>query len=215
MDEIGDVPLEMQPKLLRVLQEREFERLGSNRTINADIRLIAATNRDLAEMVDSGTFRSDLFYRLNVFPVQVPPLRERRDDIPLLVRYFVRKFAARLRRDITSIPAATMSMLQEWHWPGNIRELENILQRLVVMTDTEEIDAADLPSLMRFAVPLDGGLQRTLAEVEANHIRAVLASVKGNKTQAAQILGIDRKTLRENLKRFGFSSEANAPEEAD
>ena len=137
LDEIGDIPLEVQPKLLRALQEQEFERLGSTRTQQVDVRLIAATNRDLARMVDEGTFRSDLFYRLNVFPVHVPPLRERKEDIPLLVRYFVQEFATRAKRHITTIPTSTMVALQEWHWPGNIRELANVIERAVIVSTTE------------------------------------------------------------------------------
>src|SRR5438132_467284 len=134
LDEVGDIPLELQPKLLRVLQEREFERLGSPRTRRVDARLIAATNRDLAAMVEAQTFRADLFYRLNVFPVQVPPLRERPDDIPLLVRYFVQQCARRMRKAIETIPADTMQALIQYPWPGNIRELQNIIERAVILS---------------------------------------------------------------------------------
>src|SRR5262249_41580030 len=134
LDEVGDLPAEVQPKLLRALQEREFERLGSTRTQQVDVRLIAATNRDLEAMVDEGAFRSDLFYRLNVFPIHVPPLRERREDIPALAHHFVRRFARQMKRTITTIPAETLGALSAWHWPGNIRELENVIERAVILT---------------------------------------------------------------------------------
>src|SRR6476659_1492158 len=134
LDEIGEVPLELQPKLLRVLQEREFERLGSSRTLRSDARLIAATNRDLASLVEEQKFRADLFYRLNVFPVHVPPLRERQDDIPLLVRHFVQQFARRMKRNIDTIPAETMDALIHYHWPGNIRELQNLVERAIILS---------------------------------------------------------------------------------
>src|SRR4029077_18767152 len=134
LDEIGEIPLELQPKLLRVLQEREFERLGSSRTCRPDARLIAATNRDLAAMVEEHEFRADLFYRLNVFPVRVPPLRERREDIPLLVRHFVQHFARRMGKVVDTIPAETMNALIHYHWPGNIRELQNLVERAIILS---------------------------------------------------------------------------------
>ena len=131
---MGDIPLELQSKLLRVLQEQEFERLGSTRTIQVNVRLVAATNRDLAQMVAGKEFRSDLYYRLNVFPSDVPPLRERREDIPLLVRYFAQKFARRMNKTIDSIPSEAMTTLSQYHWPGNIRELENFIERAVILS---------------------------------------------------------------------------------
>ena len=134
LDEIGDLPLELQPKLLRVLQERAFERLGSTRTVYTDARLIAATNMDLAQMVAAKHFRSDLYYRLNVFPIVIPPLRERRDDIPLLVQYFVHKYARRLNKRIETIPAQAMTALTAYHWPGNVRELEHVIERAVILS---------------------------------------------------------------------------------
>jgi formate hydrogenlyase transcriptional activator len=134
LDEVGELPLEVQPKLLRVLQEREFERLGSPRTRRTDARLIAATNRDLATMVEAQTFRADLFYRLNVFPIRVPPLRERPDDIPLLVRFFAQQYARRMRKPITTIPDDTMQALIQYAWPGNIRELQNAIERAVILS---------------------------------------------------------------------------------
>ena len=134
LDEVGEIPLELQTKLLRVLQEREFERLGSTRTIRTDVRLVAATNRDLDEMVEEREFRADLYYRLNVFPITVPPLRERREDIPLLVRYFVQQYARRMNREIATIPTETMHALMRYHWPGNIRELQNFIERAVILS---------------------------------------------------------------------------------
>src|SRR5437867_10548357 len=134
LDEVGDIPIEIQPKLLRALQEREFERLGSTRTKKVDVRLVAATNRDLDKMVEDREFRSDLYYRLNVFPIRIPPLRERPEDIPLLVRYFAQKYGRRMEKQIESIPAGAMKKLSGWHWPGNIRELENLIERSVILT---------------------------------------------------------------------------------
>ncbi len=134
LDEVGDIPLEIQPKLLRALQEREFERLGSTRTKKVNVRLVAATNRDLDKMIEDREFRSDLYYRLKVFPIRVPPLRERPEDIPLLVRYFAQKYERRMEKKIESIPAAALKKLASWHWPGNIRELENLIERAVILT---------------------------------------------------------------------------------
>ncbi len=148
LDEVGDIALELQPKLLRVLQDHEFERLGSTRTIRVNVRIIAATNRDLKLSVDAREFRRDLLYRLNVFPIAVPPLRERRKDIPLLVRYFVQRFARRMNRPIESIPSETMNALVNWDWPGNVRELENFIERSVILTRGHdlEVPVAELSS---------------------------------------------------------------------
>src|SRR5258708_17630971 len=146
LDEVGDIPLDIQPKLLRALQEREFERLGSTKTKKVDVRLVAATNRDLEKMMENREFLSDLYYRLNVFPIRVPPLRERPEDIPLLVQYFTQKYASRMQKRIESIPAAAMRKLTHWHWPGNVRELQNLVERAVIMTrlSTLAISAPDL-----------------------------------------------------------------------
>ena len=141
LDEVGDIPIEIQPKLLRALQEREFERLGSNRTKQVDVRLVAATNRNLETMMENREFRSDLYYRLNVFPIQIPPLRERREDIPLLVRFFVQKLSKQMQKSIESIPPAVMRDLTAWDWPGNIRELENFVERAVILTRGRSLDA--------------------------------------------------------------------------
>ena len=152
LDEVGDIPPELQPKLLRVLQEQEFERLGSTRTVRVDVRLVAATNRDLAQMAADGEFRSDLYYRLNVFPVVLPPLRDRRDDIPRLVRHFAQKVARRMGRRIETIPAEAMDALVEYPWPGNVRELENVIERAVILSpgsalqiNLGELEAAPVP----------------------------------------------------------------------
>jgi len=141
LDEVGDIPIDIQPKLLRALQEQEFERLGSTQTRRVNARLIAATNRDLEKMIANREFRSDLFYRLNVFPIRIPPLRDRREDIPLLVSYFVQKFAKRMQKQIETIPAATMRILTAWGWPGNIRELENFIERTVILTRGKSLEA--------------------------------------------------------------------------
>src|SRR5213596_969694 len=140
LDEVGDIPLELQPKLLRVLQEQEFERIGSTRTVRVDVRLVAATNQDLAQKVADNQFRIDLYYRLNVFPLVIPPLRERREDIPLLVRYFVQKYAQRMKKPIDTIPASAMIALTEYHWPGNVRELENFIERGVILSRGVELE---------------------------------------------------------------------------
>lgn len=202
LDEISEMPLPMQVKLLRVLQDREVRMVGSSRAKTVDVRILAATNKDLAGLVDKGGFREDLFYRINVITIAVPPLRVRGNDVVLLAQHFARKFAAELGKPVPRISERVFQVLKEYPWPGNVRELENIVQRLVVMTDGDIVEVPDLPALMRFSVVRDRGLNRTLAEVEAEHIQNVLASVGGNKSRAADILGIDRKTLRERLKRI-------------
>ena len=158
LDEIGDIPLELQPKLLRVLQEREFERLGSTRTLHTDARLIAATNANLAERVDEKRFRSDLYYRLNVFPVLIPPLRERHEDIPLLVRHFVQKYTRRMKKPIDTIPVTAMKALSEYHWPGNVRELENFVERSVILSGGSVLQ----PPLAELARPKNSSWRRSL-----------------------------------------------------
>jgi formate hydrogenlyase transcriptional activator len=162
LDEVGDIPLELQPKLLRVLQEREFERLGSTRTMKVDVRLVAATHRDLETMMAENQFRSDLYYRLNVFPICIPPLRQRREDIPLLVRHFTEKYARRMRKQIDTIPAGALRKLMDWHWAGNVRELENVVERAVIFTrsNTLEISAAQRNSCACGAPAQDRNLER-------------------------------------------------------
>jgi two-component system response regulator HydG len=202
LDEISDTSLSMQAKLLRVLQDKEVYMVGASRSRKVDVRIIAATNKDLASLVRKGVFREDLFFRLNVLTIVMPPLRERGDDILLLAQHFATKFAEEFGKPTLRFSDNALQVLRNYHWPGNVRELENVVQRLVVMTDGQLIEVSDLPSLMRFSSLRETGLNRTLAEVEAEYIRNVLASVNGNKTKAAQILGIDRKTLREKIQKL-------------
>jgi formate hydrogenlyase transcriptional activator len=206
LDEVGEIPLELQPKLLRVLQDHEFERLGGTRTINVDLRLIAATNRDLATSVKAKEFRSDLYYRLNVFPIRLPSLRERREDIPLLVRYFVRKFAARMDRDIDMIPHETMNALINWHWPGNVRELENFIERSVILSESTSLRAP----LVEFRMENTSSDERSLQGREREHIIRVLRETKGviaGHTGAARRLGLKRSTLQSKIQRLGITRE--------
>jgi two-component system response regulator HydG len=200
LDEISETSLSMQVKLLRVLQEKEVCMVGSSKTRRVDVRIIAATNKDLLSLVSKGIFREDLFYRLNVVTIGIPPLRERGDDILLVTNYVTKKYAAELGKPIPRFSERALEVLMHYQWPGNVRELENVIQRLIIMSEDELIEVPDLPSLMRFSALSAPGLNRTLAEVEAEYIGNVLASVNGNKTRAAEILGIDRKTLREKLK---------------
>jgi two-component system response regulator HydG len=202
LDEVGAMPPGMQAKLLRALQDREVTMVGARRAARMDVRVIAATNQDLAALVGRGAFREDLFYRLNVLAIEMPPLRERGDDILELAGHFLRHYARENGRDPPRLTRRALAALRRHAWPGNVRELANLVQRLVVMTEGPEIDAADLPSLLRFAAPSSRGAARTLAEVEAEHVLAVLAGTGGNRTRAAEILGIDRKTLGQKLRRI-------------
>jgi len=218
LDEIGEIPLELQTKLLRVLQEREFERLGSSRTLRTDARLIAATNRDLEAMVAEQKFRSDLFFRLNVFPIQVPPLRERHGDIPLLVRHFAQQFSKRMNKTIDTISSATMEALSRYHWPGNIRELQNVIERAVITSTGRvlKVDVADL-KISKPSSPAEkgsaqgstnGGLRDTLEETERQQILKALKQsnwvVAGPKGAAAK-LGMKRSTLQLRMSKLGIS----------
>ncbi len=199
LDEISETSLMMQVKLLRVLQDKEIFLVGARQPQKVDIRIIAATNKDLLTLVKKDEFREDLYYRLNVITIDIPPLREKEEDILLLVKHFSSKFAKEFGKTIPSFSEEALQVLKSYDWPGNVRELENIIQRLIIMTESDVIDIPDLPSLMRFSALRGVSPNRTLAEVEAEHIRIVLASVGGNKTQAAKILGITRKTLRDKL----------------
>jgi formate hydrogenlyase transcriptional activator len=212
LDEVGDIPLELQSKFLRVLQEQEFERLGSNRTIRVDIRMVAATNRDLAQMVVDKEFRSDLYYRLNVFPILNPPLRERADDIPALVQYFTQKFARRMNRRITTIPADTMTALSRYHWPGNIRELENFIERAVILTRGSSLNVP-LSELKARPVTTDGDARHlsTLEDAEREHIRQALQQANwlvGGASGAAAKLGMKRTTLQSKMAKLGIERPA-------
>jgi two-component system, NtrC family, response regulator HydG len=200
LDEISATTNAAQVKLLRVLQEREVSMVGSTRTQKIDIRVVAATNKDLHELVAKGLFRDDLYFRLNVIAINLPPLRDRGDDVLLLIRHFAAQYAREIGRAEPEFSAEALDVLHRYHWPGNVRELQNVIQRLVVMSEGAVIDVPDLPSLMRFSALRGKDLNRTLAEVELEYIRNVLESVGGNRTRAAEILGIDRKTLREKLK---------------
>jgi len=206
LDEVGDIPLELQPKLLRVLQDGEFERLGSTRTKKADVRLVAATNRDLDRMIEDRQFRSDLYYRLNVFPIRVPPLRERPEDIPLLVQYFSQKYARRMQKQIESIPAIAMRKLTHWHWPGNIRELQNLVERAVILTRSSTL-AISVPELANNdarsapATARNSDEQRTIVRIlkETNgHV--------GGPNGAAARLGLKRTTLLTRMKKLGIDA---------
>jgi PAS domain S-box-containing protein len=204
LDEVGDLPLDLQPKILRALQEKEFERVGGTRTIPVNVRLVAATNRDLAAMVGAGQFRSDLYYRLRVFPITIPPLRDRREDIPQLVRYFVSGHAKRMGRHITTIPEETMRALLAWGWPGNIRELENFIERSVILSPGEVLRAplAELQSVEP-AAPAHASLE----SAEREHILRVLRESKGmigGKNGAADKLGLKRTTLNSKIKKLGI-----------
>ena len=203
LDEISEMSLSMQVKLLRVLQDKQICMVGSDRMRKVDVRILAATNKDLHDLVKKGIFREDLFYRLNVITISIPPLRERGDDIILLAHHFATRFAAESGPPGGGLRFSDKALqsLRSYNWPGNVRELENVIQRLVVMTDGDLIEVPDLPDLCRFSALRKADFTRTLAEVEAEYISNVLAEVDGNKTRAAEILGIDRKTLREKLKK--------------
>ena len=201
LDEIGETSASMQVKLLRVLQDKEVRMVGSSQPRTVDVRILAATNKRMADLVKKQAFREDLFFRVSVIEIDLPPLRDRGDDILLLANHFLDKHAGGEERDRPRFSDDALGVLSGYHWPGNVRELENLVQRLVVMSDSPVIDIPELPPHMRFSAGHGAGLHRTLAEVEGEHIRNVLAGVDGNKTRCAEILGIDRKTLREKLKR--------------
>ncbi len=211
LDEIGELSLPLQAKLLRVLQCREFRKVGGSKPIKVDVRIIAATNKDLRQAVQAGTFREDLFYRIEVIPIQLPPLRERREDIPLLVDFFLEKFTQANQKTIRGVSARTMRLLLQYHWPGNVRELENVIESAMVMAEGEVIDVADLSKLVKtpvgsapVAAVSNGGVGMTLRELEKEHILWVLREVQGNRTRAAQILGISLRGLHYKLKTFAL-----------
>jgi formate hydrogenlyase transcriptional activator len=204
LDEIGDIPAELQPKLLRVLQEHEFERLGSGHTIRTDVRLIAATHHNLRKMLAEGKFREDLFYRLNVFPITVPPLRERTDDLPYLVRHFVDVFAQRMKKTIDVIPDHVIGAMARYSWPGNIRELENFVERAMILSSGRVLN----PPLHELAVFEDAAMPTpvTLRDAERMHIRKVLSEVDWVIATAAVRLGVPRSTLFYKMRRLGISA---------
>jgi formate hydrogenlyase transcriptional activator len=207
LDEIGDIPLELQPKLLRVLQEREFERLGSTRTQRADVRVVAATHCNLEEMIAEKQFRSDLYYRLNVFPISIPPLRERRGDIPLLVRRFVQQASRRMNKAIDTIPCETMHQLAQHHWPGNIRELENVIERAVILSPGPVLRVPVRDLNTRATPEPDSGRSQTMEEVERKHILSTLKETRwvlSGPNGAATRLGLNRSTLYFRMNRLGI-----------
>ena len=217
LDEIGDLPLELQPKLLRALQEKQFERLGGSQTLQIDVRVIAATNQDLGQMVRERRFRADLYYRLNVFPMTLPPLRERRDDIALLTEYFVRKFAGQQGKVVATIPRDVMAALEHYDWPGNIRELQNVIERGVIMTTGSVVESADHGASDNRAKLYRPVFQRrprrrasrTMADAEREHITATLRAtnwVVGGPNGAAAQLGLPRTTLMSRMQRLGISN---------
>lgn len=207
LDEIGEMPLELQSKLLRVIQDGEFERLGSPRTIKTDVRIIAATNRDLGEEVKNGKFREDLFYRLNVFPITMPPLRQRKEDVPLLVNHFVAKFNKKIGKKIETVSKDTLGILQEYHWPGNIRELESVIERAVIVSQGSALQVLDrFDTFKKPDEPVDGDI-KLLAKLEHDHILQVLQKtgwrIEG-KSGAAILLGLNASTLRARMRKYGI-----------
>ncbi len=210
LDEVGEIPLELQVKLLRVLQEQEFERLGSTRTIRVNVRVISATNRDLEQLVENRAFRSDLYYRLNVFPVTVPPLRERAEDIPALVRHFAQKFALRMKKRIETIPAEAMKVLQQYAWPGNVRELENFIERAVILTQGPDL-SVPIAELKRTQNHTTQSAATTLEQAEREHILKALSDtgwVIGGSSGAAARLGMKRTTLQSKMQKLGISRQS-------
>ena len=204
LDEIGELPLDLQPKLLQVIENGKFERLGSSETRSVDVRIIAATNRNLQEEVKKGKFREDLWYRLNIFPITLPPLRDRLGDIPLLVQFYVKKIAKRLGKTIEIIPASVMTVLQQYHWPGNVRELENVLERAVISSSGPKLHLVD--ELKRSFRDLAES-QKTLEAVEKDYILRVLGQTRwkvSGKNSAAEILGLNRSTLRARMRKLNI-----------
>lgn len=227
LDEIGEMPVSVQPKLLRVLETRSFKRVGGTRDIKVNVRMLAATNQDLAKAVAGGTFREDLYYRLKVFPVEIAPLRERKEDISVLTEYFVRQFNTTLKKNIGGFTAPAMELLRAYSWPGNVRELRNIVERVAVLSHSPWIGADMLPPEITGASPMkatdtaaSGGMVfGTLEEVERAHIAAVLQAEKYNRSATARVLGISRSTLLEKIKKYGITDrregiDSSSPDEA-
>ena len=202
LDEIADASQGLQAKLLRVIQNKEIIKVGSSRIYKINTRILAATNKDLASLIKKSKFREDLYYRLNVLEIPIPPLREHKEDVPLLIRHFNVSFCREMERKHLTFSDRALKALVEYAWPGNVRELENVIQKLVATMDTDSVDIADLPESMRFVISRGKGRNKSLAQVESEHIKYVLESVDGNKTKAAKILKIHRKTLREKFKRI-------------
>ncbi|MEE2751628.1 MAG: sigma-54 dependent transcriptional regulator [Myxococcota bacterium] len=221
LDEVGELPLDMQVKLLRVLQERKVDRVGGLKPIEVDVRLITSTNRDLSKEVEEGSFRQDLFYRLNVIPIHLPPLRERTEDIPLLVKHFLERFNVRLDRNIEGLTAGAEELLQRWEWPGNIRELENLMERTVLLCQGNQIEESDLPSSTQDTplpdvaanveeLGLKAYVRAHTAKLERARILEVLEAETHNVTRAAKALGISRKSLQTKMKDYGLRDDGNS-----
>lgn len=202
LDEISNTSLAMQAKLLRVLQEKEFYMVGSKKPHKVNVRVVAATNVDLMQLVKKGLFREDLYYRLNIISIELPPLRERGDDILLLIDFFLAKYIRELNKDPMRFTPRALNVLKEYRWPGNVRELQNLIHRLVILADEDVIDTPDLPESFRYSATRTRGLDRKLEEVEREYVLDVLAANKNNISQAALSLGIDRKTLRDKIKKY-------------
>ena len=204
-DEISNIGLEVQAKLLRAVEERKISKVGSHRVITVDVRIIAATNKDLTKAIKDGTFREDLFYRLNVVLIQMPPLRERKSDIPLLVQHFLEKYNSRLRKDIRGISPDAMELMVRHDWPGNVRELENTMERLLVLSPGPYLEPADMVFAGTILTPaIEAAEGTSLKDLERDHIIHTLQRCDGHKSETARALGIDRKTLREKLKRYNI-----------
>ena len=204
LDEIGELPLGLQAKLLRFLDSGEFRRVGGNKTLTVDVRVIAATNKELSGSVRDGKFRQDLFYRLNVINIAVPPLRERREDIDELSGYFLKKFSRKLNKNISDLSEEALAALNGYSWPGNVRELENVIERAVILCDSDTVGPGDLSMPISYAVKEDGS-HPSLEDMERDYILKVLDEAGGNQSKASQLLGIDRKTLYLKLKRYGIN----------
>ena len=202
LDEIGDASQNLQAKLLRVLQNKEIIKVGSSQVVKVDARIVAATNKELLDLINRKLFREDLYYRIDVIDIPIPPLRERSEDVPLLIQHITAQLCEEIGSEPLSFSDRAMKTMTAYSWPGNVRELENLIQKLTVTVDNNRVDITDLPGPMRFSIDHKIGLNRSLVAVENEYIQNVLASVSGNKTQAAKILKIDRKTLREKLKRI-------------
>lgn len=208
LDEIAEMPSGLQAKLLRFLDSGEFRRIGSNKTLNVDVRVIAATNKDLTELIREGLFREDLYYRLNVINITIPPLRERKSDIPGLSNYFLKKYSQKLSKNIAGFSPESLELLNKYHWPGNVRELENVIERAVILCDSEKLSTENL------SIPATGSMEGkmvnpSLEELERDHILRILKEANGNQTKASQMLGIDRKTLYLKLRKYGITSSIN------
>jgi transcriptional regulator with PAS, ATPase and Fis domain len=204
LNEIGEMPVVLQPKLLRFLDSGEFRRVGGNKTLRVDVRMIAATNKDLSVLIKTGSFREDLYYRLNVINVTIPPLRERKEDIAELAEHFLKKYSLKLSKSIAGLTAEAQELLIGYKWPGNVRELENVIERAVILCECDQIGAEDL-SISSYSAVAEMSVNPSLEEMEKNYILRVLKEAGNNQSKASQLLGIDRKTLYLKLKKYGIN----------